>query len=356
MSKTIQKKKKTAPKKEKSTTQSPLGFIDHVHIEHFKSLKKVDFKTKRVNVFIGEPNSGKTSILEAMNFFAMNSVSNVLSKDFFRFRTIKDLFYDGIIDTPFVVRLNDSVVVCTYGYNESGTAAVNQYRLYRSIPDQNIDDSIVIEHNGQVHHLTGQKNFSTNILYYQYKNIKDYRESLRTFLDPPFGENLPGLLVRSENLRRQVSLILNSFGYRLMQKPETNELEIVKIVDDVIYNYPFITVSETIKRFIFIEMAINSNKNSILLFDEPEANMFPFYNKQIAEEIGLNKENQYFITTHNPYLLMSLIEKTPIKELNVCICKMEDYQTKIYPIPARKMSEFFELGSDAFYNLDRFTE
>jgi hypothetical protein len=39
--------------------------IRHVHIENFKSIKELDLDLKRVNVIIGEPNSGKSNILEA---------------------------------------------------------------------------------------------------------------------------------------------------------------------------------------------------------------------------------------------------------------------------------------------------
>lgn len=49
----------------------------------------------------------------------------------------------------------------------------------------------------------------------------------------------------------------------------------------------------------------------ILVLDEPEANTFPKFTKILAERIaGDDRKNQFFITTHNPYLLHSLIKKT----------------------------------------------
>ncbi|MCK5136501.1 MAG: ATP-binding protein [Bacteroidales bacterium] len=78
---------------------------------------------------------------------------------------------------------------------------------------------------------------------------------------------------------------------------------------------------------IFYTIAIKSNKESLILFDEPDSNTFPFYTKFLAERIALDETNQFFITTHNPYLLLSLIEKSKIEDLNVFITQMEDYQT-----------------------------
>ena len=45
--------------------------IKNVSIRNFKSIKELDFKAKRINVFIGEPNTGKSNILEALGMFSL---------------------------------------------------------------------------------------------------------------------------------------------------------------------------------------------------------------------------------------------------------------------------------------------
>ncbi len=40
--------------------------IREVEIENFKSIKHLKLNCKRINVFIGEPNTGKSNILEAV--------------------------------------------------------------------------------------------------------------------------------------------------------------------------------------------------------------------------------------------------------------------------------------------------
>ena len=102
--------------------------------------------------------------------------------------------------------------------------------------------------------------------------------------------------------------------------------------------------------------ALESNKDATLLLDEPEANTFPFYTKYLAERIALDETNQFFITTHNPYLLSSVVEKTPLKDLTVFVTRMEKFETKVKQIPDKKLSELLELDSDAFFNLDKLVE
>ena len=94
-------------------------------------------------------------------------------------------------------------------------------------------------------------------------------------------------------------------------------------------------------------------KPIIILFDEPENNTFPFYTKYLAERIALDKTNQFFITTHNPYLLLNLIEKSKEEDLNVCIVQMKNYQTDLSVLKNEQISEVLDLNSDVFFNFDR---
>ncbi len=71
--------------------------------------------------------------------------------------------------------------------------------------------------------------------------------------------------------------IFLSKGFRLTLKPAENEINMSKVVNDEIYSYPYHAISETLQRVVFYMMAIMSNKESVLLFDEPDSNTFPFY-------------------------------------------------------------------------------
>ncbi|HEV2329840.1 MAG TPA: hypothetical protein VGY56_13740 [Verrucomicrobiae bacterium] len=101
---------------------------------------------------------------------------------------------------------------------------------------------------------------------------------------------------------------------------------------------------------------LETNQNASLLLDEPETNTFPFYTKYLAERIALDESNQFFITTHNPYLLSSVVEKTPKDKLAIFVTRMEKFETTVSQIPEKNLPELLELDSDAFFNLDRLAE
>ena len=140
-----------------------------------------------------------------------------------------------------------------------------------------------------------------------------------------------------------------------MFKPTEGEMSIAKDINDELYEYPYFTISETLQRLIFYSVAIKSNQNSVLIFDEPDSNMFPFYIKDFAERIANDETNQFFISTHNPYFLGSLLEKTAKNEIAVFIDKMKDYQTSLTLCSNKQTEELISLGIGSFFNLDNIT-
>lgn len=128
-----------------------------------------------------------------------------------------------------------------------------------------------------------------------------------------------------------------------------------KQLEDILVAFPYPLVSETLQRLVFYLTAIHSNKNSVLAFEEPEAHAFPYYTKYLAEIIVFNKNNnQYFISTHNPYFLASILEKAPKREVAIFVTHMKDYQTKVKLLSQKDIQDIWKRGIDAFFNIDRF--
>ena len=150
-----------------------------------------------------------------------------------------------------------------------------------------------------------------------------------------------------------MSDFLKSKDLTLTLKPTDNDIAVSKFVDGTIYSYPYFSISETLQRIIFYSIAIKSNLNSVLLFDEPESNTFPFYTKFLAERIALDETNQFFITTHNPYLLLSLIEKSKVENLNVCLVEMKDYKTEVTVLNEKQIEKVLDFNSDVFFNFNQ---
>ncbi|MFQ5875761.1 MAG: hypothetical protein ACE5JL_18440, partial [Dehalococcoidia bacterium] len=62
----------------------------------------------------------------------------------------------------------------------------------------------------------------------------------------------------------------------------------------------------------------------------------------------------FFVSTHNPYFLLPLLEKSPKEEVAIFITYFEDYQTKAKLLSEEEMEEITEI--DIFSNLDKFLE
>lgn len=163
------------------------------------------------------------------------------------------------------------------------------------------------------------------------------------------------LLLANRELLSVVNKPFSSIGLRLGLRPQEGKIEVVKQFEDVIVSYPYSLTSETLQRLTFYVASILSNQNSVLVFEEPESHSFPYYTKFLAEQIALDEnENQYFISTHNPYFLLPLLEKVPQDQISAHIVYYEDYQTKTKELSQEDLAELADV--DIFSNLERYLE
>lgn len=177
------------------------------------------------------------------------------------------------------------------------------------------------------------------------------------FLLPPSGENLLTVLMTSKPLKSTVSQICAHFGLKMALNPYEGKIEVLKQMNDIFITYPYSLISETLQRIVFYLVAVKSNKDSILIFEEPESHTFPYYTKFLAETIALdNQNNQYFISTHDPYFLLSLLEKSPKDEIKVLITYFKNYQTEVLALSENDLVDLLDMGADLFFSIERFVE
>ncbi len=323
-----------------------------LEIKNFKSIKHLQIQSKKLNIFIGEPNSGKSNIIEALSLQSQNSVEyDHLSNQIFRYKTVGDLFYDFNINTPIELITDDKRTLLSYAIRDNRIPE-NEFHFVLDSNDINdLNNPIKISHDGKI--LNHGNNGTTNVHFYEFKRLLKFQPGYMPHLSVPFGENLPGLLLSNIEYKKWVSEFFLSKGLNLTLKPTENDIAISKLVNGEIYSYPYFSISETLQRIVFYSMVIMTNQESVILLDEPESNTFPFYTKYLAERIALDETNQFFITTHNPYLLLSLIEKTKMEDLNVCITQMKDYETHVSVLNEYQVSQILDFNSDVFFNFNQ---
>lgn len=312
--------------------------IKDLEIQNFKSIKHLTLDCKKINIFIGEPNTGKSNILESLGVFCFGFGA---PKDFVRFENMSNLFYDN--DLSEVIRIKTGEIILEIKFERSifkGTCEKASFGFEYDYEGKGVHRGIV-----------------ESIMFYKFTKRENFPVKLGNYLLSPSGENLLLILMTNKELKSIVSQIFTQYGLRLMFKPQEDKIEVVKQQDDVLISYPYSLTSETLQRIIFYLVAINFNKNSILVFEEIESHTFPYYTKFLAEEIAMDENNnQYFISTHNPYFLLSILEKTNKEEIGIFITYFQDYQTKVKSLNEKDIEEIMDMGIDVFFNIDRFLE
>ena len=320
--------------------------FQRISISNFKSIRELEFTPRRVNVFIGEPSTGKTNIIEALTVFSEGVYEDRQSfRDLLRFKTPSELFYDRDVSQPAKVEAD--------GVEWSLKLEAPQFTgMYLGPPGKD-GVRFTLAPDGQL--SCGTQPVARTRLY-QFRTLAHYSDPRLDGLLPPFGANLAILLETNKPLYRLVDNLFQERGFRLVIQSETNELVLVKEREGRLLLFSYGTGSETFRRIVFYMAVLETNHDAVLLLDEPETNTFPFYTTYLAERIALDESNQFFLTTHNPYILGSIVGKTPVKELAVFVTTMEGFRTVLKPVSEDRLPLLLDYGPDAFVNLEKLVE
>lgn len=317
------------------------AFFTNIKIENFKSLRSVELTgCKRINVFIGKPNVGKSNILEALSLFSLTHepkpFQSSLFKELIRFDNETELFFDGEDNQP--IKLTSNL----YNFDIIHDFTEGVLKLNSSL-------STPIELEKKVKKYI----FKTNGIHL--KSI-DYPNGA---LDFPFGRNLLNILQSNAALNKMGRELFKEYNLQLLFDKRTKSMMIAKKTkndnDDLpaIFTMPYGSVADTLQRIIFYKTAIASNTNAILLFEEPEAHSFPPYIVDITQEIIYSTTNQFFITTHSPFVLNDLLENGR-DDLAVFIVDWQDGETIVKRLTAEQLHQIYQFGIDLFTNIETF--
>ncbi|MEM8522994.1 MAG: AAA family ATPase [Bacteroidota bacterium] len=352
--------------------------IKELAIKNYKSIDFLSLDCKRINLFVGEPNIGKSNILEAISFYGFaNNRSNKFMGDFIRYENFTQLFHNQNIASAIVVASQLGALWTRYDYTSShfefctgyfsqaenqgvlDTAEINRANLGRYVSDLN--HRFLVENEcGNISELgdfRGQPKGHTTAFVKKYSfkqtSMDDLNNGLSLF--PPHGTNLFRTLETHPLLQEEVADLLDPYELKLALRKAEKRIEIQKEVNRVTLSFPYISLADTLRRIIFYYAAIISNKEAILLLEEPESHFFPPYVKNLAFKIVEDTQNQYFITTHSPQLFNSLVENTPEKELAVFATFYENGTTKSKELSGNELSEILDEGINVFSNIKRYT-
>ncbi len=342
--------------------------INSIQIQNFKSIKDMKLEDcRRVNVFIGYPNVGKSNILEAMSMLGYLSKENRHTglKELVRLERLSQLFNFNNVKEPVSITFNNDFSL--------SVAYKNEKRVDLSLEDGkklkpynfhflNLKAGKEGLANGS---KTGTEDFKNrfpalqNLIVkpYKFSDDKVFTENFSALsLKVPYGKNLFELIVNNANIQDEFRKLLKPYNLQLVIDRSENDVKISPAIQNGIINtIPISLMAETLIRLIFFITAIETNWETVLLFEEPESHMFPPYVTNFTSKIIYDKNgNQYFIATHSPFVLIDFIENMTADDLAIYAVGLENSETKVRKLTEGEISDVSEYGIDLFFNLENY--
>jgi AAA15 family ATPase/GTPase len=201
--------------------------------------------------------------------------------------------------------------------------------------------------------------WDSNVKRYIFHQEKQWKSIGNELLLPPFGENIIDTLSYSNDVADVKKWMKEEFakcGLEYILDKISNSIKIQRrLTGDDVYQLPYSSIADTLQRIIFYKTAIASNKDSVLLFEEPEAHAFPPYIRTLTYDIVKRESNQFFITTHSPFVVSDFLEyQHTRKELSIFLVGFKDGQTTAKRLSDEEMNEIYDYGIDVFFNLENY--
>ncbi|WP_315822101.1 AAA family ATPase [Paraflavitalea speifideaquila] len=175
--------------------------IQKISINNYKSIRNIELDCKKLNVFIGEPNSGKSNIIEALSLMSQGVIGKEVSKDIIRYKNMGDLFFDFNINRPIEVLADVAGYRLKYAVRADGVPE-NQFH-FEALPISSEFPNMRIAHDGLI--LNTGNLITTEFRFYEYKRLSSFAINFYPHLAPPYGDNLPALLLSNKDFRSWVS-------------------------------------------------------------------------------------------------------------------------------------------------------
>jgi AAA15 family ATPase/GTPase len=349
--------------------------ITNIEIKNFKSIRHQTIEgCKRINVFVGPPNVGKSNVLEALSLFGLLNLApgGALSlQNLTRINKSYQLFFDGLIKDNCVIALNNDVKVVieiktgfeikfsALGVHGFWVKDINDYKKNeREITFKSFEcssSSTKISDNTKLADITFSNNSVSPIKKYIFSKltVNDQFDTLTKSLISPFGENISDIIFSIPDVKKKVIELFDLFNLKISRSEAGGGINLLKqLADSSFLILDFELIAETLQRLVFHQAAILSNENSVLLFEEPESHMYEPYILEFTNAIKNDKNNnQFFIVTHSQYVIEELLrDEESRNDTNIYLVGLENNETKIKLMSPEKSKDVYQTGLNIFFN------
>lgn len=339
--------------------------IRNLDIKNYKSINQLELSCSRINVLIGEPNSGKSNILEALDLSYLSWMMGINGgnqkagkelinlKSFFRVNKVADMFHLGNLTSPISITHPDFSIGTTIEYKPDMGKDVTLFEFNNSHGSfTNFDSDFIPQAPLQF--------YSSPIKPYRYKSNVQFHDvgNYIQRLMAPFGNNLAKVIYHNKDMQQLAKDFAKEHGFDLNIDNATDNITLqLRINEGLVYSLSYEALADTYKRILFYSAAIKHTNATVITLDEPDTHAFPPYVSYLADEIIKQNKVQFFIATHNPYLLNNFIENSPAEELSVFVVSYDKLNrtTIAKKLNDKDLSELLDFGVDIFFNLNRYS-
>lgn len=349
------------------------NFIDNIEIKNFKSIRHQKINDcRRVNLFIGYPNVGKSNIIEVLSLFSIDESDPDFSK-FIRIQNLTTLFHDGNIGDQSEIRINEKHRIVVR-FKKSELTFQHQFEKEGTSFEKNDIQKIFFDDSARVlvrnsFQINEDKKLITNYKFFGIGEVNELAQTKKyefhksiafsskeySTLSHPNGDNLFNIIFTNSILNKEVAELFKPNNLELLYDTRIQKFTILKRTGSSIFSIPYELIADTLQRLIFYKAAISSNTNSVLLFEEPEAHMFPPYISKFTSDVWYKKDNQYFITTHSPFVVNDFLENAK-DELAIFILDYQNGETIVKRLNEEQVHEAYQYGIDLFFNIQSLIE
>lgn len=346
-----------------------MQMIKNLEIYNYKSISELHLNCSRINVLIGEPNVGKSNILEALDLSYLSwmlagneskekvNAETINIKDFFRVEKAADLFRFGDISKTILINHPGFSYGTYLKFNNENEKNAFELGGTSNVAITEFDNDFMPKENTQFHASPFKPYKYRDDIYRDYSQFHDIGNYIDRLM-PPYGNNLSDVIQHNPDFSEFIGELIRDFELELSLDIATHTPRIQKRINPgLVYSLPYRALADTLKRVIFYTAAIRHNNGSVITLEEPDAHSFPKFVSFLADEIIQNNKNQFFIATHNPYFLNNLIENTPSEELAVFVCGYDKVKGTIAnKLSTDDLSELLDFGVDIFFNINRYLD
>lgn len=316
--------------------------IKDISIDSFKGIQNLKLEDlKSVNILVGDNNSKKTTVLEAIELFEkpydfishIKRISRKYNLKSVKYNRIKEMFYNCDLDNEININL--------YTKDKLNKLCINGKE----------EQLVCIDTDSQTNEL---KDFDRTVLRYEFNNEpKEFimNENEKSFIRPKKQLKLLniGYMMPIDTYIESSSIEAID---RVIQKGEKQRLiDMLKIFDEKIVDINFtsdreiyITTSDKLsmsmasfgdgfKKAIILTSKVIEAENGILLVDEIENGIHKDIIGKIFKEIIKNSKlynTQIIATTHSLEAIGALLEKFDETLNEVAVYRLEEFKGRIY--------------------------